>query len=47
MSRAEFIQLVWQMRQLQKQGKTELARDLEFRVDNYLDTQFEQQIKFE
>ena len=47
MSKTDFITLVYQMRQLQKQGQRELAGDLEFRVDNYLDTQFEQRINFE
>ncbi len=44
MSRAEFIQLVWQMRNYQKEGNRDLAEKAEKRVDDYLSENFEQKL---
>lgn len=44
MSRAEFVLLVWQMRQQQKSGNRELAEKAEKLVDNYLSENFEQKL---
>ena len=44
MNKAEFTLLVWQMRQLQKEGKRELAEIAEKMVDAYLSENFEQKL---
>ena len=44
MSKEEFITLVWQMRHHQKTGQRELAEKAEKRVDEYLDTKYEQRL---
>lgn len=44
MSKSEFTMLVWQMRQLQKEGNRDLAEKAEAKVDDYLSENFEQKL---
>lgn len=44
MNKVDFPLLVWQMRQVQKEGNRELAEKAEKRVDDYLSENFEQKL---